>query len=267
MYDWRKMHGLAAVAVALTLTGFPGCYSLDLIGEAESSEDTVEDGAYAETGADDEADAEADAEVDSHVDAEGDSDVCVPTTEECNGRDDDCDGVVDEGFGLGLPCDGPDADYCEDDEMTCHGCSAGPDAVEECDCIDNDCDGAVDEGCEDRICEVTLTVLEIDYPSYCWVDVPPEGSSDVVRYACVGSSVRFVFGDIAFTGAVTGCWIDVHARTTFPWSDGCAWETGQSIVGDLVPGGSLDYEYRESPLPGETGCATPCAATGTIRVE
>ncbi len=45
-----------------------------------------------------------------------------PTTEICNGDDDDCDGAVDEG---GI----------------CTGC----DPVEQCDNLDNDCDGMIDE--------------------------------------------------------------------------------------------------------------------------
>jgi hypothetical protein len=251
----REGGGVAAMAMVLMLSGCSGCYGLELIGDAGSSGDDFT------------TDVDADTDVGIEEEAVVDRDGCVPTIEECNGRDDDCDGLVDEDFGLGLPCDGPDNDDCEDDEMTCSGCSTGPDIVEACDCLDNDCDGVVDEGCEDRTCQATLTVVEINYPSYCWVDVPPVGSSDTVSFPCLGSDVRIVFEDIEFTGAVTGCWIEMHARTTFPWSDGCDWETAQSIVGDLVSGSLLDYEYREAPIPGETGCASPCAATGAIRVQ
>ncbi|MFH1434524.1 MAG: hypothetical protein ABIJ56_02290 [Pseudomonadota bacterium] len=252
-----NMRRLAAITITLMLSGFPGCYALELAGDADPGGDLFM--------ADSDADAEAGADIDAEADENGEP--CVPVTEECNGRDDDCDGAIDEDFGLGLPCDGPDADLCLDDVMTCDGCTTGPDMVETCDCADNDCDGAVDEGCEDRVCVVTLTVLRLDYPGHCWVDVPPVGSSDVVTYACTGSDVRFVFGDIVFTGLVTGCWIDVHARTTFPWSDGCDWETSQSIVGELLPGRLLDYTYREAPIPGQTGCVYSCDASGVIRVQ
>jgi len=243
------------MAACLMLSGCSGCYGLELVGDAGSSEDDFAP------------DADEDADAGIEEEDEADRDGCVPTAEECNGRDDDCDGLVDEDFGLGLPCDGPDADLCEDDAMTCSGCSTGPDIVEDCDCLDNDCDGAVDEGCEDRTCEATLTVVEIDYPSSCWVDVPPVGASDTVSFPCLGSDVRILFEDIVFTGTVTACWIEMHARTTFPWSDGCEWETAQSIVGELLPGSLLHYEYRESPITGETGCAPSCAATGAIRVQ
>jgi MYXO-CTERM domain-containing protein len=90
-------------------------------------------------------------------------------TEYCNGYDDDCDGVVDEGSaadastwyldadgdGYGIPgsttraCSLP-AGYsavatdCDDGRAADH-----PGATETCDGRDNDCDGLVDEGCED----------------------------------------------------------------------------------------------------------------------
>ncbi|MBT9560903.1 MAG: VWA domain-containing protein [Myxococcales bacterium] len=41
-------------------------------------------------------------------------------TETCNGLDDDCDGAIDEAFaGAGLPCDGDDADLCEEGIFGC----------------------------------------------------------------------------------------------------------------------------------------------------
>ncbi|MCB9545027.1 MAG: hypothetical protein H6706_03950 [Myxococcales bacterium] len=75
-----------------------------------------------------------------------------PQDEACNAADDDCDGAVDEGLGLGSACVaglgrctrdgvtacGPDAD------VICVG-ETGEPAPERCDGADEDCDGAVDE--------------------------------------------------------------------------------------------------------------------------
>ena len=70
-----------------------------------------------------------------------DADINPGAAEACNGRDDNCDGDVDEGFDLDgdgyATCDGD----CDDDDETVH---QGADEV--CDGIDNDCDELVDEG-------------------------------------------------------------------------------------------------------------------------
>ena len=66
--------------------------------------------------------------------------------EACNGLDDDCDSIVDDGFDVDL--DGhTDADACADG-TDCDDSDAdiNPDADELCDSLDNNCDDAVDEG-------------------------------------------------------------------------------------------------------------------------
>ena len=96
---------------------------------------------------------------------DADAAVSPAGTEQCNGYDDDCDGVVDEdsssdaaiwyadvdGDGYGdagsstAACSQPsgtvaDASDCDDSDP-----SAFPGATEQCDGVDNDCDGVVDE--------------------------------------------------------------------------------------------------------------------------
>jgi len=84
------------------------------------------------------------------------TEVYVNIQEICDGKDNDCDGQTDEGFGAGEPCDGPDTDLCKNGIATC---SAGGGAVcsesvtdipEVCNGLDDNCNGITDEGFEDK---------------------------------------------------------------------------------------------------------------------
>ncbi len=87
--------------------------------------------------------------------AEGEP-VCVPDEapgdEVCNGADDDCDGVADEGEpGAGADCDTGAAGVCALGATVCEGGEVGCAAVlpagdEICNGLDDDCDGMPDEG-------------------------------------------------------------------------------------------------------------------------
>lgn len=90
---------------------------------------------------------------DDVTDAAVEVDACVPVAETCEGTDQDCDGMIDEGLTTGAPCDGPDADQCLDDMTICDstgavvcGDTSGDDDAEVCNGADDDCDGTPDDG-------------------------------------------------------------------------------------------------------------------------
>jgi len=94
--------------------------------------------------------------VESGADDAG-SDACAAQETSCNGRDDDCDGAVDED--LVRDCSNQQG-VCSGSTVACSGGSypsCGPEQFGEefvaeedgapCDGLDNDCDGEIDEGC------------------------------------------------------------------------------------------------------------------------
>ncbi|MCA9601306.1 MAG: hypothetical protein KC417_04750, partial [Myxococcales bacterium] len=71
-------------------------------------------------------------------------------SELCNGQDDDCDGMIDEGLNVGGACGKSTGDcspgmiVCQNNAPVCVGAFGGGSEI--CDNVDNDCDTKVDEG-------------------------------------------------------------------------------------------------------------------------
>ena len=85
---------------------------------------------------------------------------CVPSTEICDGKDNDCDGKVDEDNVCVAACE-PTEEVCDGKDNNCDGQVDEGDVCcepteEVCDGKDNNCDGQIDEGgvcCSDEICD------------------------------------------------------------------------------------------------------------------
>ena len=88
--------------------------------------------------------------------AMGTATMCSDTTsnsvEMCNSIDDDCDGVIDDGFVTGMTCDGADTDSCNEGTVVCNTAGTGTmcsdvtsNSVERCNGIDDDCINGVDD--------------------------------------------------------------------------------------------------------------------------
>lgn len=78
---------------------------------------------------------------------------CTPQAEVCNGRDDDCNGTIDDGLEV-LHCG---VGACARDVPSCGGgqvqsCVPGSPQPETCNGLDDDCNGAVDENLGPQMC-------------------------------------------------------------------------------------------------------------------
>lgn len=145
------------------------------VDDSSGGQDTSTDSA-SEVGSVDTSTPDAIIPTDTSGDAENDWDSCIPHPlgeELCNGFDDTCDGVVDEGCtcmgGTTQPCYLGNPIEVEYDDARCQtgtqecelefwgACEDAVGPVDEIcdDDIDNDCDGDVDEGCEVLPPEVT----------------------------------------------------------------------------------------------------------------
>ena len=140
----------------------------------------------------------------------------VPADELCNGLDDDCDGVVDDGNPeTGLPCETGALGICAAGTSICNAGTKGcvPVAVarqESCDGLDDDCDGATDEaflgmceGCVDPtaegLCGSGVSVCldgEIRCAPHLPADwAPPGGGCDGLDSDCDGLTDELTGGE------------------------------------------------------------------------
>jgi len=191
-----------------------------------------------------------------------------PVDELCNNLDDDCDGVIDNGFHIGEACDGPDNDLCLDDVMTCQGCTSGPNILETCNGIDDNCNGVIDADCDVGDCSPQLLVTGSTPSNPNCVDFPVEaGSTGVINYPCGGGPVSATLGNISFSGTVQNGEVFLTGTIQVTGPDGCQWRNDHTISGS-IPGGTVQYFYSETLLtmPG-FGCWQPCTETGVVDIN
>ena len=192
-----------------------------------------------------------------------------PYTEACNGLDDDCDGAIDNGFGVGEACDGPDSDVCADDVMTCNGCTQGPNNVEVCNGQDENCNGIIDADCEVGDCQPTLLVTGSTPSDPGCIDFPVEaGSMGTLQYPCGGGAVTATLGSIQFTGSVQNGNVSLDGTAQVMGPDGCLWQTDHHIGGS-IPAGTLTYSYSEHVVPQgpPKPCWSPCTEIGDVKIQ
>jgi len=187
-------------------------------------------------------------ENDSDGDGTADAQDCGPlnaaihpgAAEVCNGVDDDCDLVVDEGFpdtegdGLKDCIDADDDGDLDPDDSDCapKNPAVNEFAFEACDGVDNNCDGVVDEGfgvtaCGKGVCAHTVAACAGGAPQACdpldgiseevcdgadndcdGLTDEDQGSSTCGLGACVHTTKNCVAGEVALCDPLAGATVE-----------------------------------------------------------
>jgi RHS repeat-associated protein len=188
----------------------------------------------------------------------------APGAEQCNGLDDDCDGVVDNGT-VGRACQTDQPGVCAAGQTTCVGGAAGCEpiaqaAAEICDGLDNDCDGVVDNGlgqvdCGVGVCARQLAACTDGAPTAC--DAQQGAVAEIcdgLDNDCDGQADDGLGGDVCEAGV--GACLAAGRTTCVDGAMGCDAAVGQPGV-ELCNGADDDCDGVIDNAPTDVG---PCAA-------
>lgn len=118
----------------------------------------------------------------------------------------------------------------------------------------------------ETVCTVRLVVRQTQGAAGCFIDERVTGAPGVLRYPCGGGPATAAFRNGTFAGRVDASGVvSLALQTHFHFSDGCDWQSAQSITGTIT--GALSFQYGESPVAGQQRCAPSCHAEGSVEVQ
>lgn len=151
---------------------------------------------------------------------------------------------------------GPSGRPGDDTEMPGDSSMATPDA------------GAM--ACYDSVTQVDVALtVQIEESCAIWNSLSKLAGMATVTKS--GTTITIDFGEgVIFSGPLTGNSIMLVYTHDHPFSDGCGWRATETMRGTMDPVActfALDYDYVESVVQNNGGCASPCAANADVTLD
>ena len=128
--------------------------------------------------------------------------------------------------------------------------------------------GAIPRSAMGRECEATVRLVELKKSTpTCVLTEHVSGDAGKLTWPCKGDGVASIqFAAVRFEGEVRGGLLDVRLSSSFPFRDGCQWQSEQTITGEIASG-ALQYGYSELPSKDSKGCWSACQGSAAIDLQ
>ena len=124
--------------------------------------------------------------------------------------------------------------------------------------------------CYEQTTEVEVALqIQIEESCAIWNSLAElSGRATVVRS---GTNLSIDFGNgVVFAGTLVNGTVNLVYAHQHTFTDGCGWKATETMAGTLEPttcNFSLSYDYVESVVINNGGCATPCSAQANVMLE
>lgn len=113
--------------------------------------------------------------------------------------------------------------------------------------------------------------LEIQIEQSCAIWNSLSELSGMAKVSRNGTNLTIDFGNgVVFTGTVIAGAVNLTYTHPHNFTDGCGWQAKETLFGTLDPTScnfALRYDYVESVVVNNGGCATPCSAQADVTLE
>jgi hypothetical protein len=124
--------------------------------------------------------------------------------------------------------------------------------------------------CYDGTTEVDVTLqIQIEESCAIWNSLAELGGRATVTRTATSLTIDFGNG-VVFSGTLVAGIVNLVYEHQHTFTDGCGWKATETMKGQLDPTScnfSLGYDYVESVVVNNGGCATPCSAQANVTLE
>lgn len=111
--------------------------------------------------------------------------------------------------------------------------------------------------------------VQIEESCAIWNSLDQLGGTATVTRNGTMLTIDFSNG-VVFTGTLTNNAVSLTYQHDHPFSDGCGWRATETLSGQLDPVScdfSLTYDYVETIVDDNGGCASPCSAMADVQLD